>query len=163
MERENREGQGPSVRFVTARRTMTETDIVTFINLAALHEPIFADVEFVRENMPPSHHRRFSPAPLVISMAMGLVAPIVMDVLGKLLEGRKLGPIAGMTGLSARVKAPVYPGDTLKVEGEAFIEKTTDRGHTLVGIRHVVKNQAGNVAVDFTETIMYMPPEQQAA
>ena len=144
-------------RFTTARRTITETDIVSFVNLAALHEPPFVDMEFIRENMPESHWKRFAPAPMLISFAMGLVAPMVIKILDTVLEGEEVGFVGGMAGLEARVKAPAYPGDTLKVDVEGYIREKTRRGFTLVNLRHIVKNQHNVVVVDFTETILYLP------
>ena len=144
-------------RFTTARRTITETDIVSFVNLAALHEPPFVDMEFIRENMPESHWKRFAPAPMLISFAMGLVAPMIVKILDTILEGEEVGFVGGMAGLEARVRAPVYPGDTLKVDVEGYSRKKTSRGFTLVDLRHIVKNQHNTVVVDFTETILYLP------
>lgn len=148
----------PKHPFKTARRTITETDIVNFVNLVGLHEPIFMDMEFIREHMADSHVQRFAPAPLIISIGMGLFAPQIEGVLQRVLDGHVVGPIGGMVGVQARVHGPVFPGDTLKVEGEAWIQRKSGHGHTLVDLRHRVINQSGVVVMDFTETVMYMPP-----
>lgn len=145
--------------FTTARRTITETDIVNFVNLVGLHEPIFVDMEYINTHMPESHRKRFAPAPLIISVGMGLVAPIVEGILEKVLRDEKVGFVAGMAGLEAKVKSPVFPGDTIMVNGEAKIKKKTQKGYTLVEIRHMVQNQHKEMVVDFTETIIYLPPE----
>jgi len=147
----------PVHHFTTARRTISETDIVNFVNLVGLHEPIFVDMEFIKENMPETHWKRFAPAPMLISFGMGLVAPIIKGILDTVLEGEKPGLIGGMTGVTARVKSPAYPGDTLQVDVEAYIQKKTSRGYTLVDLRHIVKNQHGAVVIDFTETVLYLP------
>jgi len=144
-------------RFTTARRTISETDIVSFVNLAALHEPPFVDMEFIRERMPESHWKRFAPAPMLISFGMGLVAPLISGILETILKGEEVGFVGGMTGLEARVRAPAYPGDTLRVDVEGYINKKTSRGFTLVNLRHILKNQHNIVVVDFTETIIYLP------
>ncbi|MGE0823252.1 MAG: MaoC/PaaZ C-terminal domain-containing protein [Candidatus Binatia bacterium] len=34
--------------YTTHARTITETDIVTFVNLFGFHEPLFIDMEFVK-------------------------------------------------------------------------------------------------------------------
>ena len=147
-------------RFKSARRTITETDIVTFINLVGLHEPIFDDMEFIKENMPPSHHKRFAPAPFLISLGVGLFAPIAMDSINKIIEEEKVnvGPVAGMAGIEARIKAPAYPGDTLMVEVEGSVYGKTSKGHTLIDLRHILTNQNNEVIVDFTEKVIFMPP-----
>ncbi|MEW5734702.1 MAG: MaoC family dehydratase [Thermodesulfobacteriota bacterium] len=148
-------------RFETARRTVTEPDVVTFVNTVGLFEPIFIDQEYVKKNMPESHHRRFAPAPLVMSMAMGLVAPHIQGWLDRIIEGRRVGFIGGMTGLVARVFAPVLVGDTIRVTLFAGVSKVSSRGHTLVDLRHLVKNQEDVLCVDFTETILYLPPAEE--
>ncbi len=145
-------------RFKTARRTVFDADISSFVCLVGLWEPIFADMEFIKENMPESHHKRFAPAPLILSLGMGLVAPIMVGILERVMEGRKFGPVAGMAGLTAKMKFPVYPNDTLHVEGEAWVKKITTRGYTLVDVLHLVKNQDNVICSEFTETIMYLPP-----
>lgn len=154
------DAQYPIHSFTTARRTITETDIVNFVNLVGLHEPIFVDMEYINIHMPESHRKRFAPAPLIISIGMGLVAPIVESILENVLENENVGFVAGMANLEAKVKSPVFPGDTLKVDGEAKIKKKTQTGYTLVDIRHLIRNQHGEIAVDFSETIIYLPPDK---
>ncbi|MBW1893221.1 MAG: MaoC family dehydratase [Deltaproteobacteria bacterium] len=151
--------QYPIHHFTSARRTITETDIVNFVNLVGLHEPIFVDMEYINKYMPESHRKRFAPAPLIISIGMGLVAPIIKGILDKVLMDEKVGFVGGMAGLEARIKSPVFPGDTLRVDGEAKIKKKTKKGYTLVAMRHLIKNQHEVITVDFTETILYLPPD----
>lgn len=146
------------VRLRTHRRTITETDIVTFVNLAGLHEPPFIDMEFVRNEMEPGHQRRFAPAPLVISFAIGLVATYMMGVLERVTEGEPHGKLAGLVGLDARVKAAVFPGDTIHVDLEAQVDRRTSGGHLIVALRHIVVNQNDVVVADFTERALYLPP-----
>ena len=153
------DGHYPVHSFTTALRTVTEIDIVNFVNLVGLHEPIFVDMEYLITHMPESHRKRFAPAPLVISIGMGLVAPIVGGILENVLKNEDVGFVAGMAGLEAKVERPVFPGDTLKVDGEAKIKKKTKTGYTLVELRHRVRNQHGETAVDFSETIIYLPPD----
>ena len=61
----------------------------------------------------------------------------------------------GMVGVEAAVKNPAFPGDTLRVELEAGVDRKTSRGHTLVALRHRVKNQRDELVVDFTERIIF--------
>lgn len=143
--------------FVTHRRTVTEADIVAFVNVVGLHEPFFIDMEYIKANMSEEHRRRFAPGPFVISVGMGLVAPIVTGIIEKVLAGKDAGPFGGMTGLEARIKAAVFPGDTLQVEGEAWVRDKTRRGYRLMDLRHVVKNQRNEVVADFTETLLFTP------
>jgi len=142
-------------RITTHRRTITETDIVNFVNLVGLHEPPFIDMEFIKETMPESHKKRFAPAPFLISLGMGLVAPIVMQVIAKISEKESLGIFMGMVGVEARVVKPVYPNDTLKVDLEASVNRKTSKGQILVDLRHLLKNQRDEVVVDFTEKVLF--------
>jgi acyl dehydratase len=145
------------VPFKTHNRTITETDIVTFVNVVGLHEPFFIDMEYIKTNMSGRHRNRFAPGPMIISLGMGLLAPTVAGVIDKVLEGREHGPFGGMTGVQARVKGALFPGDTIHVEGEAWLRPPTSRGYTLMDLRHRVVNQHGEVLADFTETITFLP------
>lgn len=144
-------------RFKTHRRTVTETDIVTFVNVVGLHEPFFIDMEYIRENMTGSHRSRFAPGPMIISLGMGLLATYVPDIIKQVLEGREVGPFGGMTGLQARLRGALFPGDTIHVEGEARLLPKTSRGYTLMELQHLVINQRGETLVDFTETLTFLP------
>ena len=150
-----------AVRLTSHRRTLTETDIVNFVNLVGLHEAPFIDMVYVAR-LPGRHDRRFAPAPLLISLGMGLVATSVADVVAALSEREKLGSFHGMVGVEARVLAPAFPGDTLRVELEAGIERRTSRGQTLVALRHLLENQRGELVVDFTEKVLFDPADANA-
>lgn len=145
-------------KFTSHRRTITETDIVNFVNLTGLHEPYFIDMEFLKENMSGAHRNRFVPGPLIVSYSMGLVSTQMMNVVRTVLEGHEAGPFAGMMGFDTQIKAGVFPGDTLQVELEAWIKAKTSRGYTLMDLRHVVKNQRSEVVAEFTEHVMFHPP-----
>lgn len=156
---ESENGEKNIYRFTTARRTITETDIVNFVNLVGLYEPPFVDMEWIKESMPESHQKRFAPAPLLVSVGMGLVAPIVMNIIAKVSEEEELGLFMGMVGIEARVQNPVYPGDTLKVDVQASVKRKTSKGNVLVDLRHLVKNQRDEVTVDFVETVLFSGPQ----
>ena len=145
--------------YTTHRRTITETDVVTFINVVGLHEPFFIDMEYIKTNLPQSHQQRFAPGPFLISVGIGLVAPIIMRVLDDVAQREKIGVFKGMVGLESRMMAPVYMNDTLYVELESRIQKITSKGDVLVGLRHLLKTQDNVVAVDFTETVLFEAPQ----
>jgi len=144
-------------RLTSHRRTITETDIVNFVNLVGLHEPPFVDMEWVKNELPETHNRRFAPAPFLISLGMGLVSTSIMEILEAITKKENLGPFHGMVGVEAKVKKPAYPGDTLKVDLEAGVDRKTKRGQTLVDLKHVLKNQSNEVVVVFTEKIIFEP------
>lgn len=145
----------PAHKFKTHRRTITETDIVNFVNLTAFHEPYFIDMEFIKENMTGEHRNRFAPGPMILSYSMGLVSPILMKVVDQALEGHKVGKFAGMTGLQVRIHNAVFPGDTLHVEGEAKIKAVTSKGFTILDLYHLAFNQKGEKVIEFTETVLF--------
>ncbi|SFG91136.1 MaoC family dehydratase [Pseudomonas sp. NFACC45] len=148
----------PTHKFVTHRRTITETDIVNFVNLTGFHEPYFIDMEYLKANMSGAHQNRFAPGPMIISYSMGLVSPILMKVVADVLEGHAVGNFAGMTGLQARIHSAAFPGDTLHVEGEAKIKAISSSGFTILDLLHVTKNQRGEKVVEFTETVLFHRP-----
>ena len=157
---ENTKKEYPIHYFTSAGRTISETDVVNFVNLVGLHEPLFIDMEFIKENMDETHCRRFVPGPLIISIGMGLVAPFMWGILQDVLKDEKKSAVGGLTGLNARVFQAVHPGDTLKVDLEASIKEKTNKGHTLVNLRHIIKNQRKEVVVDFVEVLLLMPPKE---
>lgn len=146
-------------RLTSYRRTITETDIVTFVNLIGLHEPPFIDMEWVKNELPATHNKRFAPAPFLISLGMGLVATSIMEFVEAITKKENLGPFHGMVGLEAVVRNPAYPGDTLHVDLEAAVDRKTKNGQTLVDLKHVLKNQRNKIVVIFTEKIIFEPPE----
>jgi acyl dehydratase len=139
------------------RRTLTETDIVNFVNLVGLHEPPFIDMEWVQKRMPGQHKQRFAPAPLLVSLGMGLVATTVSEVVNAIAADAGMGPFHGMVGLEAKVRAPVFPGDTLRVELEGRVDRKTRRGQTLVDLKHRLLNQRDEEVVVFTEKLLFEP------
>lgn len=153
---EESDSGGVVCHLTSHRRTLSETDIVTFVNLVGLHEPPFIDMDYVAR-MPGIHNKRFAPAPLLISLGMGLVASSIWQVTEAIAEREGLGAFHGMVGVEARAKSPAFPGDTLWVELEGGIERKTSRGQTLVALRHQLKNQRDELVVDFTERILFDP------
>jgi acyl dehydratase len=147
-------------RLVSHRRTITETDIVSFVNLVGLHEPPFIDMDWVADNMPGEHARRFAPAPLLISLGMGLVATRIMQVVESMQFEEGLGAFHGMVGVQARVMAPVFPGDTLQVQLAGRVDRRTSQGQTLVDLEHTMFNQASDRVMVFTEKLLFDPAGQ---
>ena len=123
--------------FRTLGRTVSETDIVTFVNLCGFTEPLFMDMEFVARAS--VFKRRAAPGALTFALSEGLVIQT-----GLIHE-------TGMAWLGGeiRVVAPVLEGDTLSVEVEVADKRETkraDRG--IVTYRHRVLNQRGEVVLE---------------
>src|ERR1700752_1860521 len=103
----------------TLARTVSETDIVNFVNLCGFTEPLFMDMEYVaRESM---FKRRAAPGALTFALSEGLIMQT------GLIHGTGMAYLGG----ELRLTAPVLEGDTLTVEVEVTDKrdtKKTDRG-----------------------------------
>ena len=123
--------------FRTLGRTVSETDIVTFVNLCGFTEPLFMDMEYVaRESV---FKRRAAPGALTFALAEGLI------IQTGLIHGTGMAYLGG----EVRVVGPVLEGDTLAVEVEVTDKRETkksDRG--IVSYRHRVLNQRGELVLE---------------
>jgi len=122
-------------RFRTAGRTLTETDLVNFVNLSWLTEELFTNAED-REGMAISG--RVVPAALVYSCAEGLLLPLIQGT--------------GLAFLNATldVKGPTFVGDTIHVECEITELRATSKGNRgLVRSENKVINQRGEVVLTY--------------
>jgi len=123
--------------FRTLGRTVSETDIVTFVNLCGFTEPLFMDMEYVaRESL---FKRRAAPGALTFALAEGLI------IQTGLIHGTGMAYLGG----DVRVVGPVLEGDTLAVEVEVTDKRETrksDRG--IVSYRHRVLNQRGELVLE---------------
>jgi acyl dehydratase len=121
-------------RFRTHRRTITESDLGSFINLTWLTEELFA----VEDDSGRAIKGRAVPAALVYSFAEGLLLPTMQDT--------------GLAFLNATVdvKAPTRVGDTIHVEAEVTecrLASKGDRG--LVRFANKVINQRGEAVLEY--------------
>ena len=118
-------------------RTVSETDIVTFVNLCGFNEPLFMDIEYVaRESV---FKRRAAPGALTFALSEGLI------IQTGLIHGTGMAYLGG----EIRVVGPVLEGDTLTVEVEVTDKRETkkpDRG--IVTYRHRVLNQRGELVLE---------------
>jgi acyl dehydratase len=90
-------------RYRTLARTISETDIVTFVNLGGFVEPLFMDMEYVkRESV---FGRRAAPGALTFTLSEGLIMQT------GLVHGTGMAWLGG----EIRVVAPVVEGDTIRV------------------------------------------------
>ena len=121
----------------TLNRTVSETDIVSFVNLCGFTEPLFMDMEYIaRESL---FKRRAAPGALTFALSQGLIMH----------TGLIHGPGRAYLGGELRVVAPVLEGDTLTVQVEVVDKRETkkaDRG--IVTYRHRVLNQRGELVLE---------------
>ena len=119
--------------FRTVGRTLTETDLVNFVNLSWLTEELFTNAED-RKNM--AIVGRVVPAALVYSCAEGLLLPMIQGT--------------GLAFLNATldVKGPTFVGDTIHVECTVSELRATSKGNRgLVRTENRVINQKGEVVL----------------
>ncbi|VTU26148.1 bifunctional aldehyde dehydrogenase/enoyl-CoA hydratase [Variovorax sp. SRS16] len=115
------------------RRTVTEADLVQFVNLSWLNEELFT-VAGDRPGM--AIQGRVVPAALVYSFAEGLMMPSLQA--------------AGLAflGTTLDIKAPTRVGDTLHVQCEVIERRTSSKpGRGLVRTRNDVVNQRGETVL----------------
>jgi acyl dehydratase len=126
-------------RFRTAGRTVTEADLIAFVTLAGLTEPLFLDEH---GSAAAGYPGRLVPGTLTFAYAEGLVM--------------QTGVIhnTGLAFLSANVevKGPVFVGDTLTV-----VVEVTEARPTKAGGRGIVTTQNTVVKRDGTVVMTYHP------
>jgi len=117
----------------TARRMLTEADIVMFAGASGDYNPLHVDDQFVREHTP--FRGRIAHGLLVLSMSSGLRSDLDDVQSVAYLE------------LQRRFLAPVYPGDTIqarwRVEELRRSRSRPDTGVVTLGVE--VVNQHGEV------------------
>jgi acyl dehydratase len=114
--------------YVSAGRTVTETDIVTFSGISGDYNQLHSDAEFAKTS---PFGQRIAHGALVLSMATGLTS--------------RLGVIEGTAiaflGLTWKYSKPVYIGDTIRVKLKAVKKRAVaaDAGVLIVDL--IVVNQ----------------------
>jgi acyl dehydratase len=126
-------------RFVTGRRTITEHDVMQFVGLVGLFEPLFIDEEYIRNQS--LFGSRITPGSLTFGMAEGLTVQ----------TGMIHGTGMAFLGIEKmRLFGPVKVGDTIQVDIEVLDTKAVpSRGGGIVTYRHQVKNQRSETVMEY--------------
>jgi acyl dehydratase len=125
----------PGQRFATFRRTVTEADLVGFVGLTGMQEPLFVDATLAGALGP-------RPVPAALTHA--------------LIEGIVLAGMAHGTGLALlethlQARAPVRVGDTIGAMVEVTEVRPTSTGNRAVVTSAItVSNQRGEVVMDYS-------------
>jgi acyl dehydratase len=126
-------------RFRTVGRTITDADIVNYVNCTGLTEVIFTDAEFRERDS--AIAGRFAPAMLAHAFAEGLLVQATMQ-----------HTALAFLHVELDVKKPVFAGDTIHVEVEVIEARVSrsrpDRG--LVRTRNDIVKQDGTTAITYT-------------
>jgi len=133
------EGFHAGDRFATGRRTITEHDIMQFVGLVGLTEPLFLDLEYIRKET--LFGERIAPGSLTFGMAEGLT------VQTGIIHGTRLA-FVGIDRM--KLFGPVKVNDTIQVDIEVLDTKPVPaRGGGIVRYRHWVKNQRGETVMEY--------------
>ena len=126
-------------KFKTIGRTVTEVDIVNYVNCTGLTEVMFTDAEYRRKDS--VIKERFAPAMLAYGLCEGLLVQATMQ-----------HTALAFLNMELSVHAPIFAGDTIHVEVEvieARVSRTRpDRG--LVRTRNEVLKQDGTKVLTYT-------------
>jgi len=126
-------------KFKTVGRTITETDIVLFINTIGMTEVLFTNYEFLKHE---SHIKgRPAPGSLVFGMAEGLLTQSTMQGTG-----------FAFLNMTLDIKGPTLAGDTIHVECEVIESRPSNSRPDcgLVRTRNRVVKQDGTVVMEYT-------------
>ena len=126
-------------KFRTVGRTITETDIVLFINTVGMTEVLFTNYEFIRNESPTK--QRVAPGSLVFSLCEGLLTQSTMQGVG-----------LAFLNMTLDIKGPTFAGDTVHVECEVIESRASNSrpGCGLVRTRNRVVKQDGTVVMEYT-------------
>ncbi len=132
-------------RYVTPRRTLTDTDIVNFSCVTGDFNAPHSDHEFCARQ---SYKTPIAHAPLVFAMAAGLQCQ----------SGINDGTVVAFLGLDKwRVHKPVKHGDTIQltlIPVERRLTSKGDRG--IVTFDREIRNQRVEIVQTMTTTSMYL-------
>ena len=133
------EGFHPGDRYATGRRTIAEHDVLQFVCLVGLTEPLFLDLEYIKKES--LFGERIAPGSLTFAMAEGLTVQ----------TGIIHGTGMAFVGIDKmRLFGPVKVGDTIDVEIEVLDKKDVPaRGGGIVRYRQWVRNQRVETVMEY--------------
>ena len=124
--------------FRTAARTITETDLITFITWSGFNEALFLDAGHAAGG---GYTGRLVPGGLVYCLGEGLV--IQTNVLN--------GTGLAFMSMDLTIKRPAYVGDTIHVVVEVTEARAASTGQRgVVTTRNTVRNQRGEDVLIYT-------------
>ncbi|MEZ5499877.1 MAG: MaoC family dehydratase N-terminal domain-containing protein [Steroidobacteraceae bacterium] len=126
-------------KFKTVGRTITETDIVLFINTIGMTEVLFTNYEFLEQDS--QIKGRPAPGSLVYCICEGLLTQSTLQGTG-----------LAFLNMTLDIKNPTLAGDTIHVECEVIESRpsASKPGRGLVRTRNRVVKQDGTVVLEYT-------------
>ena len=127
-------------RFRTFRRTVTETDLVGFINATGMLEAIFIEEGY--------EHGAIKGRPVPAALTYTLIEGFILQTM---IQGTGLA----MLELHKKILAPVVVGDTIRAEIEiTALRPTSKNNRAIVTSRIDVFNQRDEMVMSYTATRM---------
>ena len=123
-------------------RTVTETDNVWFTNLTMNTHPVHFDANYAANT-------EFGQCLVNSTLTLALVA-------GMCVSGTSQKAIANLGWEEIKIPAPVFIGDTLYSETEVLAVRESRSRPTqgIVRVRHIGKNQKGEVVMDMVRSFL---------
>ena len=125
-------------RFRTLGRTITEPDLVSFINTTGMVEVLFTDTEYAKSHAPQGG--RLVPGALVYAIGEGLLVQATLQRTG-----------LAFLSMNFEVLGPTFVGDTVHVEVEVLESRATSKSpeRGLVRTRNDIVNQHGDRVISY--------------
>lgn len=137
-------------RFRTTGRTVTETDIVQFLNLSRNLEPQFSNREFYEKEW--VFKRLATPGALTFTFMTGLFTHL----------GLLSGTGNGFLGLDEmRMPAPLFCGDTLFIDVTVLDKRISRKGQGIVAMEFIGKSQDDTVVISCRQTYVVAQRKEQ--
>lgn len=129
----------PGDRFRTISRTITETDLVNFINVTGMVEVLFTDAEYAKSHAPQGG--RLVPGALVYCIAEGLLVQSILQRTG-----------LAFLGMDFQIAGPTFVDDTIHVDVEVLESRATSKSpeRGVVQTRNNIINQRGETVITYT-------------
>lgn len=126
-------------KFKTVGRSVTETDVMSFVCLTGMLEVLFTNYEFIKNES--AIKGRVAPGALVFTLAEGLLTQATMQRTG-----------FAFLNMELDIKGPVCVGDTIHVECEVTEcrESKNRPGLGLVRTRNQIFKQDGTLVQVYT-------------
>ena len=122
-------------RFRTFRRTVTEADLIGFVTVTGMQEPLFVDATL---------DGALGPRPVPAALTHALIEGIV-------LAGMAHGTGLALLETTIHARAPVRVGDTIGAEVVLTELRPTSAGNRAVMTSGItIKNQRGETVMDYT-------------
>jgi len=139
---------GVGTKITTQRRTITDGDFSTMVNLSWESSPIHTDDEYAKGTI---FGRRILGGPCTIPFVAGLSGHAWHGLWEK--SGMRLLALVGINNVA--FKAPLFPNDTIWVELEIASKRPTSKPRrSIVTVKDTLKKQGGETILQMERIIL---------